>query len=139
MNPGTGLASLVLLATLAGHLTYAQEPSREDAQAAIRALIQRTEDANNAGDVDAWVALFADDAIYMAPNAPSVTTRAGLIEVAIAGFRHRASIDIEPLEIQIFGDWAFARTRVSGNVRLQGTGALVPVDCQADCHLQTRG
>lgn len=128
MNPRTGLVSLVLLGTLFGHPTYAQEPSRDDAQVAIRALIQRTENANNARDVEAWVALFADDAIYMAPNAPSVATRAGLIEVARAGFRHHPAIHIEPLEIQVFGDWAFARTRVSGNVTLQRTGEVVPVD-----------
>lgn len=128
INLGIALASLVLLGTLLGHPTHAQEQSPDDAQAAVRALIQRTEDANNAGDVDAWVALFADDAIYMPPNAPSVTTKAGLVEIARAGFRHQAAIHLEPLEIQVFGDWAFARIRVTGKVTLQGTGEVVPVD-----------
>jgi uncharacterized protein (TIGR02246 family) len=129
MKPDTAFPSFILLAVLATHPAYGQQQDgADDAQVAIRTLIQRAVEANNAGAVEAWVDLFAHDAVYMAPGAPSVTTRAGLLEVARAGFRHQASIDIEPLEIQILGDWAFARTRVSGSVRLQGTGEVVSVD-----------
>ena len=129
MKPNTAFPSFMLLVVLAAHPAYGQQQDRmDDAQVAIRTLIQRTAKANNAGAVEAWVDLFAPDAVYMAPGAPSVTTREGLLEVARAGFRHHASIDIEPLEIRVFGDWAFARTRVSGSVRLQGTGEVVSVD-----------
>ncbi|HVS02481.1 MAG TPA: nuclear transport factor 2 family protein [Thermoanaerobaculia bacterium] len=95
---------------------------------AIRALIERTERANNAGDVEGWVALFADDAVYMPPGSPPVTTREGLTDVARAGFRHRAAIHIEPLEIEVAGDWAFARSAVTGTVQLHGSGEVVEVD-----------
>ena len=95
---------------------------------AIEALIERTEAANNAGDVDAWVSLFADDAVYLAPGTPEISGHAGLTEVARAGFRHRAAIDIEPIEIEVGRDWAFARSRVSGTVTLAQSGDVVEVD-----------
>lgn len=99
-----------------------------DDTAAIKALVEQVETANNAGDVEAWMALFAADFVYMAPGAPSVTTRDGLREVAKAGFKHRASVRIEPLEIRVFSGWAFARNSVAGNVKLHGSGDVVPVD-----------
>lgn len=100
----------------------------QDDKAAIEALVEQVAAANNAGDVEAWMALFADDFVYMAPGAPSVTTRDGLREVAKAGFRHQASVRIEPLEIRVFSGWAFARNRVAGDVTLHGSGEVVPVD-----------
>lgn len=102
--------------------------AEDEETTAIRALIEDTEDANNAGDVERWVTLFDDDAIYMAPGAPAVTTREDLIEVAETGFRNKASIDIEPIEIRVSSDWAFVRTEVSGTVEVAETGEVVPVD-----------
>lgn len=102
-------------------------PPEEDV-AAIRAVMEETEAANNAGDVERWVSLFVPDAVYMPPGVPPVTTREGLIEIAEAGFRHRVSIAIEPVEITVCGDWAFTRTQVTGSVTVDGTGEVVPVD-----------
>ena len=107
--------------------------SREttDADGAVRAiegLIDAVEAANNAGDVERWVSYFTADAVYMAPGAPAVTTREGLIEVAEAGFRHDAAIQIEPLEIRVCGDWAFARNEVTGSVTLEKSREVVAVD-----------
>jgi uncharacterized protein (TIGR02246 family) len=99
-----------------------------DDQRAIIDVMERTEEANNAGDVDAWVALFAADAVYMPPGVAAVTTREGLVDVAEAGFRHQADIDIRPLEVVLAGDWAFARTAVSGTVTVNPTGEVVQVD-----------
>jgi len=96
---------------------------------AIRALIDRTEAANNRGDVDAWVALFENDAVYMPPGSPAVTTRAGLRDVATAGFsRFAAAIEIVPAELVVLGDWAFARSRVTGRATPKGGGTPVPID-----------
>lgn len=115
-------ASLVLLAPVAA----AQAP--EEDLAAIRAVLAATAAANNAGDVAAWVRLFSDDAVYMAPGAAPVTTREGREAVAAAGFRHQADVHIEADEIKVLGEWAFARTHVTGTVRLHGTGEVVEVD-----------
>lgn len=99
----------------------------DDAEA-IRSLIAKVAQANNAGDVETWVGLFASDFVYMAPNTLAVSTRHQLVEVAKTGFRHQAAIQIEPLEIRVFGDWAFARNAVSGTVKLFGTGEVVSID-----------
>lgn len=119
------LTLLLVLAAL--HPLHAQRQGGQDEEA-IRALIQQTEDANNAGDVGGWVSLFAADAVYMPPGVPAITTREGLIAVARAGFRNQASIHIEPLEIRVCGDWAFVWSRVEGKVTHHGSGESIPVD-----------
>lgn len=90
-------------------------------RAAIRDLIRRTAAANNDGDVEAWVGGFAPDAVYMPPGSPAVTDRAGIREMAETGFSG-ATVDITmtPDEIEVHGDWAFAR------IRVEGTGTTTP-------------
>jgi uncharacterized protein (TIGR02246 family) len=123
--PATALAALACLAAPAA----AQVTSGPDEDiAAIASLIKAVEAANNAGDVEAWVALFTEDAVYMPPGVPAVTTRPELVEIARAGFVHDAAIDIEALEIHVMGDWAFARTRVGGTVTLDGSGDVITID-----------
>lgn len=88
-----------------------------DDEKAIRALIERTEQLNNDGDVEGWVALFAPGAVYMPPGSPEVHTVDGLREAATAGFTHwRSHLQIDPKEIVVSGDWAFARSHVHGHV-----------------------
>lgn len=72
--------------------------------------------ANNAADTLGWVALFEEGAVYMPPGTPEVATRAGLEQVAAAGFGpYAADIQITPAEVVVSGDWAFARSYVTGN------------------------
>ena len=97
-------------------------------QRAIVALIHETAEANNAGDVQAWVSLFADDFVYLPPASPAVSTREALVEIAEAGFRHQADISIDPVEVQVIGSWAFARTRVTGTVTVNPSGEVITVD-----------
>lgn len=119
--------ALILLSPLLLHGQTGEEEWTGD-QRAVAELIERTAAANNAGDVEAWVALFTGDAVYMPPGSPAVTTREGLVEVAEAGFRHRAEIRIEPVEIVVTGPWAYARNRVRGTVEVAGSGEVVDVD-----------
>ena len=126
----------VLVTTLAGcsppdtRNSDADTRSHADAdEAAIRDLIARTEAANNAADTLGWVALFEEGAVYMPPRAPAVTTREGLEETAAAGFGPwAADVRISPVEIVIQGDWAFARSDVSGTVTSREDGETSPVD-----------
>ena len=97
--------------------------------AAIEALIERTAAANNAADTTGWVALFDADAVYMPPGMPEVTGVKGLTDVAAAGFGpYAADVTITPSEIQILGDWAFARSQVGGTVTPRAGGEPVQVD-----------
>jgi len=103
-------------------------PVEADTQA-IRNLIARTAAMNNDGDVEGWVALFEDGAVYMPSGQPAVTTREGLREIASAGFTSwRSQIDLVPDEIIVAGDWAFARSTVTGTVTPAGGGDASPVD-----------
>ncbi|MEX2401242.1 MAG: nuclear transport factor 2 family protein [Rhodothermales bacterium] len=109
--------------------SYGQKNSlSENDKTAIKKIIQKTETYNNASAVDKWVNLFATDAVYMPPGSPALTTREELIETAEAGFKHQASISIKAIEIKGHGDWAFARTRVTGEVDVHGSNEIVSVD-----------
>lgn len=114
------------------------EGERGRSEAAIEALIEGVEEANNAGNVERWVSYFAEDAVYMPPGVPAVTTREGLVEIAEAGFRHRSDVEIEPVEIRVFDKWAFARTEVTGTVTVQGSGEVIDVDTK-QIVIYTRG
>ena len=114
---------------LAGIACAGEEPTPSADTLAIRALLERSADANNAGDVAGWVELFADDAVYMPDNSPPITTRDDLERVAVSGFgRYRNNIRIEPVEIVLLGDWAFAQVHVTGNAVPRGDGNPVVVD-----------
>ncbi len=104
------------------------EESQVDVHA-IRDVIHATATANNSGDVDGWVALFEQGAVYMPPGQRAVTTRQALHDAATAGFSSwRSSIQIKPEEIMTSGDWAFARTQVSGEVTPRAGGDPLPID-----------
>jgi uncharacterized protein (TIGR02246 family) len=98
-------------------------------EAAIRELIRQAETTNNTADSLGWVALFEEDAVYMTQGIPEVTTIAGLREIASSGFAaYATSIAISPAEVVILGDWAFARSRVSGTATPRAGGDDIPVD-----------
>lgn len=107
-------------------------PSAADVTAdssAVAALITSLEAANNAGNVDAWVGLFEDGAVYMPPGRPAIATRESLREIAAAGFHQaRANVTLTPVEIAVAGDWAFARIAVGGDVTLAADGRNVRID-----------
>jgi len=105
------------------------QTDRAAGEAATRDLIQQTAALNNQADSLGWVSLFDDEAVYMAPDMPAVTTKAGLRSVASAGFGgYRADVSIEPAEIVMLDDWAFARSVVTGTVTSRADGEVIPVD-----------
>jgi uncharacterized protein (TIGR02246 family) len=98
-------------------------------EAAIRAVIERTQAMNNAGDVEGWVALFAPNAVYMPPGQPAVTTVDGLRDAGRAGFTSWTSnIAIHPEEIVMSGDWAFAHSTVTGTATPVAGGDPIRID-----------
>jgi uncharacterized protein (TIGR02246 family) len=121
--------TFVSLAVLSGCTQAGMESSTESDEAAIRELIAQTAAANNAADTLGWVALFEEGAVYMPPGAPQVSTAAGLTDMAEAGFgSYAADVQITPAEIVISGDWAFARSHVTGSVTPREGGEAIPVD-----------
>ena len=104
-------------------------PAGAGDEIAIRELIARTAAANNAADTLGWVDLLEIGAVYMPPGIPPVTTRSGLEEMAATGFGpYAAAITIDPTEIVVSGDWAFARSEVGGTVTSRAGGDPIPVN-----------
>lgn len=118
----------ITLLLLGQYEVRGQTTGKDRDEAAIRALVKQVERANNAGDVEGWVSLFASDFVYMPPNLASITRREALTDIAKAGFRNQASIRIEPSEIHICGNWAFSRSHVTGTIRLYSSGKVVSID-----------
>jgi ketosteroid isomerase-like protein len=122
-------SGVLLLLGVLGLGACASAPDREADLRALRGILERTEALNNEGDVDGWTSLFEDGAVYMPPGQPAVTTRDGLRELARAGFGSwRSRIRITPDEIVPGGDWAFARTRVTGTATPVAGGEPISVD-----------
>lgn len=121
--------TFVCLGVLIGCTQAAIELDTAADEAAIRELIAQTAAANNAADTLGWVALFEERAVYMPLGTPEVTTRAGLEQVAAVGFGpYAADIQITPAEVVVSGDWAFARSYVTGTVTSRRDGEIIPVD-----------
>jgi uncharacterized protein (TIGR02246 family) len=83
----------------------------------IQAIMKEASAALRAGDAERWVAIFSDDGIMMPANRPAVTGRKALLQLARERVdKFTMNAEIKPLEIEVCGDWAFARTTVSGTV-----------------------
>lgn len=111
--------------------TVTRDPEAD--KAAVRAFISRAAKVNQSGDPAAWTDLFAEGGIYMPANGPEVTTRAGLQEVAAGYFgEFQPKVVITPVEIEVFGDWAFAKTTVKGTLLPRTGGDPVPEPIPVD-------
>ena len=91
------------------------------AGAADLAAIARLHDeyvaAHNAADVDRMVALFADDAVLMPADEPTLTGRKAIATHYQQFFDQTASeITLEPVETRVAGDWAFERVELAVTV-----------------------
>jgi uncharacterized protein (TIGR02246 family) len=118
--------ALALAATVScSQPTGARDPEAD--KAAIRAFISRAAKLSQAADAAAWVNLFAEGGTYMPPNGPEVTTRAGLQDVAARYFgEFQPRVVITPVEVEVFGDWAFAKTTLKGTLLPRAGGDPVP-------------
>ena len=95
---------------------------------AITTVLTLYRDALSRSDVSGVVALYAPDAVLMAPeNPPAVGVDA--IRQAYAGMAGSVAIEIQftIAELrQLTPEWAFARTTSAGTITIQATGAVVP-------------
>lgn len=85
-------------------------PPEVDAAAAVRTVAESWDPLMNAGDLDGLVSLFTDDAIRLNEGEPA-TIGEEAIRTGFAATLDGASIDASnPVEeIQVSGNWAFAR------------------------------
>ena len=90
-----------------------------DDESAVRAVLTAWLTATRDGDADTVLDLIADDAVFLTPGAEPFGKEA-FVEAAgsSGGVDIDASGDIE--EVQVAGDWAFARTRLVMTVTVGG-------------------
>ena len=88
------------------------KPAQEDDAdiAAVKEVHNQYAAAVIAGDVDAWVSLWSDDGVRMAPDAPTFFGKEEIrasVEDGFDLFSMQMTIDFA--EVVVSGDWAFAR------------------------------
>ena len=113
------LATWPLLAVACGP---APEPVMEEASseaaasteeadvAAIRASAEEFDRTNNTEDLEGLMATYADDAVRMPPNEPAWVGKAAIRAGFQADFEENdVQVENQVEEVQVSGDWAFAR------------------------------
>jgi ketosteroid isomerase-like protein len=91
---------------------------------AILVIEESGDAAVSAGDVDGEVARFAEDGIYMWPDAPEIVGRAA-IRAWFSDLFERAEIELDNRtdEVEICGDWAYTRGHSKAIIRPKDGGA----------------
>ncbi|EML6195576.1 SgcJ/EcaC family oxidoreductase [Pseudomonas aeruginosa] len=85
----------------------------------IQSILQSYETALNANDIDAILDLYGEAPVFMPQHAPPLVgreaVRAGYQQV-FASIKLQIRFDIH--EVEVIGDWAWARTSSAGRTRL---------------------
>ena len=113
------IASVVVLVVLLAGCTPAEKQAgpmtRETASTeadveAIHRVREAHDPAVNAGDLDAWLAVFAEDAVSMPPNEPPVVGKEAIRSLGQGVFEHfNFEETMSSAEVMAAGDWGFDR------------------------------
>jgi uncharacterized protein (TIGR02246 family) len=97
------------------------QPSETTLVAEVESVVQGIIAADNAGDLEAVLAHYTDDAVLLPPNGPIVDGKEAIMQRYRAGFEQfRFEVAITLKETKISGRWAFNRGVTQGR--------LVPLD-----------
>lgn len=120
-NIFTGITAVLMLSGM-------QAQADEADTAPIRSTLLRYETALNAGDLEGVMALYADDAVFMAQHSPSSVGTVAVRHAYEAVFKTiDLDIKFDIIEIkQLSPTWAFARTHSAGTVKRLATGGGGP-------------
>jgi uncharacterized protein (TIGR02246 family) len=97
-------------------------------RAAIKAVLKSYEQALNASDVEGVVQLYTDDAVLLAPGAPSAVGIQA-VRAAYTGIFQAIDIDLtfEIAEVKVVSpNWAVLRSTSTGVVTVLANGAQIP-------------
>lgn len=92
----------------------------------IQSILRSYETALNANDIDTILELYGDAPVFMPQHAPALVGR----EAVRAGYRQVfASISLQVRfdihEVEVAGDWTWARTSSAGRTRLLADGVEI--------------
>jgi uncharacterized protein (TIGR02246 family) len=122
-----GLAAPVML--LLDGDSLRQRAEAKDVSASVNEIWNRYSSAYNSGDIDSWIALWADNGIQMPPGSPPVLGKEKIRE------RNKAVLDrfifdlsITNGETGVANDWAFARGTYKATLTPRVGGERTHVD-----------
>lgn len=77
---------------------------------AINNVLDQYASSINAGDIDQWISLWADDGIQMPPDNPAVVGKENIKAGLQSSFHlYNWNMTINGEEVRVAGNWAFAR------------------------------
>ena len=92
---------------------------------AIREVVATWMAASRSGDLDAVLCLMSDDVVFMVPGREPFGKQAFAAQSrAMAQSGARIESEAEIVELQVQGDWAWLRNRLSVSVTLPGQEAM---------------
>ena len=106
----------------------AEEPTAdvEADIAAIKALFAHNASVINSGNLDGWIAQFTEDAIFMPPNSVTLKGKEAGREFARPWYEQlNMEIEISVDEIEVHGNWAFARWSFVGRSTPKSGGKVI--------------
>jgi uncharacterized protein (TIGR02246 family) len=112
------LILMPLVVAFAGCAPASEDTTEADVEA-INQVVRDYARALNAEDTDGVVAVFADAAVHMPANSPALAGKEAIRSQFQAVFEQTAyDLTFAVVEVVVAGDWAFARTTVSGATTL---------------------
>jgi uncharacterized protein (TIGR02246 family) len=102
--------------------------AHQRSESAIKGLLKSYQQALNASDVEGVVQLYSDDAVVLAPGAPSAVG-IDAVRAAYTGIFQAIDIDLtfDIAEVNVVSpNWAFLRSTSSGVVTIRANGAQTP-------------
>ncbi|MDX1506853.1 MAG: SgcJ/EcaC family oxidoreductase [Woeseiaceae bacterium] len=118
----------ILLVAAAALAIGANASAENAAENAIQNILSTYETALNSQDAETIISLYADDGVFMPQHSQPQVGRYN-IRAAYEGVFTAIRLDIEFVvdEISVLSDdWAFARTRSKGTVKINATGNSGP-------------
>jgi len=105
----TKLILLLLAAVLCLLCGCHPEGTRGNDEAAIRAVLAAASSHLKSRELEAWAALYADDAVLQSPGEPEVRSRAALLNWA-RSLPQLEAVQFSNVAIDVHGDLAYATT-----------------------------
>ena len=123
------LLPLLLIAGCTPTEPVEEATSTEADVEAINQLPAKFAAALNAGDLDGVMAGFTDDAVRMPPNAPAIIGKESIRSLMQANLdQNTYQLDNPPEEVQVSGDWAFARGTYTVTVTPKAGGESIQLE-----------
>jgi len=121
--------AFALLVSVACGQTDEEVRRGDDQLAAVRAVTARIIRADNAGDLDAVIELYTEDAVLLPPGRAPIEGRAAIREHYAGIFQdYVLQVEIASEETHVAGRWAFDRGRTRGRARPKGGGTAAVID-----------